>query len=765
MDSQHETCEKNGTLTRESLCSVDEGDAKEVRIETCDAADEGKPNAIPVDSAEALFDRELSWLAFAHRVLAVAEDPDLPLLERVKFAGIMGMLHDEFFTKRMSGIKRRIRRGSAKRSPDGHSAEEQLNACRREIIGQMDELATVIREEIRPQLADEGLPIIDYDQLDPEYQEYLRDYFQHSVQPILTPLAVDAAHPFPFISSHALNLAVEVPDGDTGKQRFVRIKVPDNRPRWSALPFESGFVPLEQVIANNLDLMFPSTPPSAVYFFRVTRGAEGEKDPGEDLTPEEPLVEPGSIIRQVSNELKERRFAGVVRLQVDREMPARMVAWIGKQLMIDDEDVYRTDTFLAVSDLLQLDAPGHKDLRLQRHKPATHPRLRSLSSDEPAEIFPEISGGDILLHHPYHSFDNSVLRFLESAAVDPAVLAIKLTIYRTSKDSPIVQALAEAARQGKQVAVLVEITASFDEAPNMAWGKFLEREGVHVAYGVEKLKTHVKLILVVREEGGQVRRYAHVGTGNYHTGTARIYEDLGILTSHPEICEDVATVFNDLTGATRPHSYKRILVAPYIMRNRFVELIRREAENARQGRISGIDAKMNQLQDPEMIQELYRASQAGVPVRLIVRGLCCLRPGVPGLSESISVLSVVDRFLEHSRIFRFVNGGDHDYFIGSADWMKRNLNGRVETIIPVLDRNIQAELAEILEVYFQDNCSVWEGQPDGTYVRRTPTDGQDRQATQEIFIRRAAKSAPGKGKREKYDRHAPEMAPVPGDVF
>jgi polyphosphate kinase len=560
-------------------------------------------------------------------------------------------------------------------------------------------------------------------------------------------------------------MAVEVPDGPFGKQRFVRIKVPDNRPRWIVLPINSGFVPLEQVIAHNLDLMFPSTPPNAVYCFRVTRGAEGERDPSADLAPEAPLAEPGSIVRQVSNELKERRFAGVVRLQVDRQMPESMVQSISEQLTIGPEDVYRVDTFLSVSDLLQLDTLDRDDLRLKRHKPATHPRLRSLPSGDPAAVFPEISRGDILLHHPYHSFDKSVLRFLESAAADPTVLAIKLTIYRTSKDSPIVQALADAARRGKQVAVLVEITASFDEAPNIAWGQFLEREGVHVAYGVEKLKTHVKLILVVREEEGQIRRYAHVGTGNYHTGTARIYEDLGILTSHPEICEDVATVFNDLTGATRAQHYKRMLVAPYTMRSHFIELIRREAEHALQGRLSGIDAKMNQLQDPQMIQELYRASQAGVPIRLVVRGLCCLRPGVPGLSDTISVLSVVGRFLEHSRIFRFVNAGDPEYFIGSADWMKRNLNGRVETVIPVLDKTVQAELAEIFEVYFQDNCSAWEGQPDGTYIRRTPEKGQERRPTQEIFIRRAGgKSSGGKKTAKPFnDRPVREIVPLPAD--
>jgi polyphosphate kinase len=409
-----------------------------------------------------------------------------------------------------------------------------------------------------------------------------------------------------------------------------------------------------------------------------------------------------------------------------------------KQLGLTVDDVYPTDYFLGLNGLLKLEVEGRDDLRYPEHEPVTHPRLRDVQSGGPGAIFDEIRAGDILLQHPYHDFDSSVLRFIESAAVDPSVLAIKLTIYRTSGDSPIVRALAEASRRGKQVAVMVEITARFDEAPNIAWGQYLENEGVHVAYGVERLKTHVKLALVVREEGKRVRRYAHVGTGNYHTGTARLYEDLGILTADPEICNDVAAVFNSLTGTTPYGNHGKMLVAPVTMRTRFTELIRREAEHAREGRPSGITAKMNQLQDPGIIKELYQASQAGVPISLNVRGLCCLRPGVPGLSENIRVFGVVGRFLEHSRVYRFANAGSPEYYLGSADWMRRNLNNRVETIVPVLDKKLMGELDRILEVYDTDNSSAWDCGPDGVYTLRTPEKGEERRAVQDDLIRLAA---------------------------
>lgn len=687
---------------------------------------------VPLDAPEAFLNRELSWLAFARRVLALVEQPDVPLLERVKFAGISGMLHDEFFMKRMSGLKRQIRKRSSKRAVDGRTPPEEFDACRQELADQVARIATVLAREIRPALARAGLGIHDYAMLDQNQREGLRAYFRQSVLPILTPLAVDPEHPFPFISSLGLNLAILLGGHDQSRQRFVRLKVPNNRPRWVPLPAGEGFTPLEQVIAHNLDLLYPGTPIHGTFVFRVTRGAEGDVESIADH--DDALKEPGSIIELVSRELKARRFAGIVRLQVDAAMPDGVRDWLAHQLGVEAEDVYPTGAFIGLNHLLQFHHPDRSELCYPAHKPVTHRRLRDLGSGAPAAIFEEIARGDILLHHPYQGFDTSVLRFLESAAVDPAVLAIKLTIYRTSSDSPIVNALAEAARRGKQVAVLVEITARFDEAPNIAWGKFLENEGVHVAYGVERLKTHVKLALIVREEQGQLRQYAHIGTGNYHPGTARLYEDLGLLTADPEICAGVAAVFNGLTGTTEYPDDGRVLVAPGSMRRRFTELIRREAGHAAAGRPSGIRAKMNQLQDPEIIRELYRASQQGVPIALNVRGLCCLRPGVPGLSPTIRVYSVVGRFLEHSRVFRFANGGEPEVYLGSADWMHRNLSSRIETVVPVVDPAIRAQLEAILDVYERDNCSAWDCGPDGVYTRRTPEPGAPRRAAQEMFI-------------------------------
>ena len=687
-------------------------------------------------SPEDFFNREISWLGFARRVLSLAESDELPLFERVRFAGIVGMLHDEFAMKRISGLKRRVARKSRKVYAEGFSAQELFDACREEMLDQAEVLSRTIQEELRPALAQEGLPILDHPDLDAEQRAHLREYFQHSVQSILTPLAVDKEHPFPFISNLGLNLAVILPNGNGAGRRFVRIKVPGNRPRWVPLPRGAGFAPLEQVIAANLDLMF-SDQPLEVHAFRVTRGASGAVAEVADLSMEEASRQPGSIVRLVSSELKARKFAGVTRLEVSEGMPGELRGWLAAQLEVGAEDIHPTSGLVGAARLMELEPPDRLELSFPPHSPVTHPRLRRLDARDPGAIFEEIRRGDILLHHPYHNFDTSVLRLLESASVDPAVLAIKLTIYRTSKDSPTVQALVEAARRHKQVAVLVEITARFDEAPNIAWGQYLENEGVHVAYGVESLKTHVKLALVVREERGRIRLYAHVGTGNYHSGTARIYGDLGVLTADPEICEEVAAAFNSLTGSTPHRDYRRLLVAPVNMRQRFTELIRREAEHAREGRPCGILAKMNQLQDSEIIRELYAASRAGVPIGLNVRGLCCLRPGVPELSESIRVYSVVGRFLEHSRLYRFENGGDPEYFIGSADWMRRNLNGRVETILPVLDAGVQRDLDEILAVYESDNSSAWDCGPDGSYRRRKPAKGEERRAAQEIFIERA----------------------------
>ncbi len=692
------------------------------------------PKSVDLHSSEAFFNRELSWLGFAGRVLALVEDESLPLLERVKFAGIMGMLHDEFFMKRISGLKRQIRKRSTKLSLDGRLPEEEFAACREVLRSQSAALSRLVEHELRPALAREGLPIRNHADLGPEERAEVRRTFEQTILPILTPLAVDAEHPFPFLSNLGLNLAVLVPNGH-GADRFVRIKIPNNRPRWIRLE-GGGVVPLEQVLAANLDLLFPRTPPRRTYLFRVTRGAGVERSDMEEMEDDDEFRGPGGIVRLVSLELKARRFAGVVRLEVSADASDADTAWLSQQLGTSTDDLYVTSPILGTRDLLDLRAPERPDLHYPRHIPAIHPRIAGLSPNDPEAIFGEIRRGDLFLHHPYDSFDSSVLRFLESAAVDPKVLAIKLTIYRTSSDSPIVKALAEAARRGKQVAVLVEITARFDEAPNIAWGKYLEEEGVHVAYGVERLKTHVKAALVVREEEGGIRRYVHFGTGNYHTGTARLYEDFGVLTADPDVCADVAAVFNQLTGATPFAAYRKLLVAPDTMRARFVELIRREAVHAEAGRPAGIDAKMNQLQDPDVIRELYAASRAGVPIRLIVRGLCCLRPGVPGLSETIRVSSVVGRFLEHSRLYRFENGGSPEYYLGSADWMKRNLSNRVETIMPIEDSEVRRQLDDVLALYAADNASAWDARPDGTYVRRRPAEGEPRVAVQEALIAR-----------------------------
>jgi polyphosphate kinase len=714
---------------------------------TSDTAD--KPEKIDVDSPKTLINRELSWLSFARRVLALAEDPDLPLLERIKFAGIMGMLYDEFAMKRMGGLKRKIekrkRKKKKKLSPDGLSAEEELQACREELHKQARLVSRLVANKLRPALAAAGIPILEYKELGDKQQKQMQRYFLESVEPILTPLAVDVSHPFPFISNLGLNIAVEVKETKKKRNRFVRIKMPANRPRWVPLADSSGFVPLEQVIASNLRLLFPKAADLQYYFFRATRVAKD--DPWEQTILEDAETDliPARIVSMVTQELTARKFAGVTRLQVSADMPKKLQRWICKQLKADPSELEPIKGLMSLADLMKFQVEGYPELRDPPHHPVVHPRLRNLDSSDPADIFAEIRKGDLLLHHPYHSFDSSVLHFLQSAAVDPQVLAIKLTIYRTSSDSPIIQALMEATRQGKQVAVLVEITARFDEAPNILWGRRLEREGAHVAYGVERLKTHVKLALVVREEKEGIRRYVHVGTGNYHTVTARIYEDMGILSCEPELGSNVAALFNELTSATPSPGYGKLMVAPYNLRESFTDLIHREVQHSQAGRPSGISAKMNQLQDTRMIRELYLASHAGVPINLNVRGLCCLRAKVLGLSENIRVFSTLGRFLEHSRIYRFENGGNPEFFIGSADWMQRNLDRRMETIMPVVDSQLKQELEQTLQVYENDNCSAWDMRPDGKYVKRRPRKNQKRNAAQQVFIELIGKQSKNKG--------------------
>jgi polyphosphate kinase len=698
-----------------------------------------QPVSLTPDSPGALINRELSWLSFARRVLALAEDPEEPLLERVKFAGIMGMICDEFAMKRVGGLLRRVHRDEGKRGPDGLTAAEVLQACRAELRSQQELVAALVEDQLRPALRGLGTPILDVGDLGPAQRDFLAGYFEDSVEPILTPLAADAAHPFPFISNLGLNLAVLVTEPGRRNRRFVRIKVPANRPRWVPLPDQAGWVPLEQVIADNLGTLFPRASELACYYFRVSRGAKD--DPWADQAGDEDTdLSPGAIIGMVTAELTARRYAGVVRLETSPDMPVSLRGWLASQLDADPADIIATPGLLSLGDLMDLPVAGHAELRDPPHQPVTHPRLRSLDRADPSAIFDEIRRGDILVHLPYQRFDTSVLEFLQSAAVDPAVLAIKLTIYRTGSRSPIVQALKEASRHGKQVAVLVEITARFDEAPNISWGKELEEAGAHVAYGVERVKTHVKLALVVREEPDGIRRYLHVGTGNYHAGTARLYEDLGLLSADPELAAHAAAVFNELTAGIPAPARGKLLVAPHDLRERFIALIRREAEHSRAGRPCGIHAKMNQLQDTQLIRELYQASLAGVPIVLHIRGLCCLRAGVPGLSPTIQVYSTLGRFLEHSRIYRFENGGEPEFFIGSADLMTRNLSRRMEVVTPVCDPAIRAELEDILRVYQEDNCSAWDMQPDGEYVRRRPAEGETPRGAQQVFIEHAASS-------------------------
>lgn len=689
-------------------------------------------------SSGAFVNRELSWLQFARRVLAMAEDERTPLLERVKFLGIVGMLHDEFFMKRISGLKRQITQGVEKLSIDGLRPQEELAACRKEVLAQEGKMHRLLEQELRPGLLEIGLPIFSWEELEEGQQEELRAYFQRSVLPILTPLAVDAQHPFPFIAGLSLNLAATLKKGK--KRRFVCLRVPANRKRWVRVEGGRGRVPLEQVVAANLDLLFPNAESVLVSFFRVTRGAEGRSQTREDLEDGEIPTVPGSMIAMVTDELRARKFAGEVRLEVSANMPDSLRAWVGEQLELAEDDIYEVGSLPALCDLLSFRPEGFAEYEDPEFRPRTHPRLRGLKGNAPSGIFEAICRGEILVHHPYDSFETSVLAFIEAAATDPAVLAIKLTIYRTSADSPIIRSLVEASRSGKEVAVVVEITARFDEAPNIRWCRYLEKEGVHVAYGVDKLKTHVKAALVLREEAMGIRRYVHVGTGNYHSGTAKIYEDLGIFSCDLDLCSDVSDIFNELTSVVAAINARKLLVAPYTMRSRFTELIRREALHASEGKPASICAKMNQLQDPSIIRELYRASIAGVQIDLIIRGLCSLRPLVPGLSENIRVISILGRFLEHGRIYRFENDGSSEYFLGSADWMKRNLDRRVEIVMPVESVELQGELDAILRVYLEDNASAWEMLADGSYRQRRPAEGEERRAAQDIFIQEVSRS-------------------------
>lgn len=684
-----------------------------------------------------LLNREISWLRFIRRVLAIAEDARTPVLERVKFLAIVGSIMDEFFMKRIGGLKLRVRLGIESPSDDGLSPRQQLAECRphvREIITTQSDTFT---GTVVPLLRQHGVRFCSWADLDADQKQWCREFFLENIDPVLTPLAVDASHPFPFISNLSLSLAVRLRAHDDTPTRFVRIKVPSNRPRWVGLPDGMTFVPLEEVIANSVDLIFPREEISLVSFFRVTRSIVVDTGHYQDDLYQDMGERPGQLRREIVDELRERRFAPAVRLEVDEQMPDDLRRWLLDQLHLTRDDLYEKSGPLGLADLMLLTEIDRSDLKQPAWRPRIHPRLKCLncSPEEPTEpnIFAVIRRGDILLHHPFHDFDTSVLHFIRAAAEDPKVLAIKQTLYRTTSDSPVVHALVRAAERNKQVAVLVELKARLDEYQNLRWAQVLESAGAHVTYGVEDLKTHAKVVLVVREEESGLRRYAHIGTGNYHPVTARQYTDIGLMTADPEICDDVAHLFNTLTGYSRYQSYKKLLVAPETMRRSVLALITHEIWNAMAGKKAEILAKMNQLEDTRIIAKLYEASQAGVDIRLVVRGFCTLRPGVPGLSDRIQVKSVVGRFLEHERIFVFHNGGDPEYYIGSADWMTRNMSHRVEAAVKVCDPACKADIEKIMRVYLDDE-TAWVLDADGIYHRALVGDRQGVRSSQETMM-------------------------------
>ena len=684
---------------------------------------DASPAADIADDARYL-NRELSWLEFNARVLALAEDASLPLLERVKFVAIFANNMDEFFQVRVSGLQEQVEAGVVKRSPDGRTPAEQLEGIRERAQELSDRAATVFAIELMPALEKERIRIVrSFDALDPADRTFLRREFDERIFPVLTPLSVDPAHPFPYISNLSLNLAALVRDPMTGVRRFARVKVPPLLPRFVPLPDGERFVQLETVIAAHLDRLFPGMELVAYYTFRLTRDAdlEVEEDEAEDL-----LEAIQSVLR------RRRRGANPVRLEVDETMSHEVLELLRRELDLEEEEVVVTPGLLDLSatwSLVELDRP---ELKHGPWVPVTQPRLAN--GDGPPDLFRVLRAGDVLVHHPYDSFSSSVEAFVEQAARDPDVLAIKQTMYRTStQESPIIRALIRAAELGKQVVALVELKARFDEEANITYARELEQAGVHVVHGVVGLKTHAKISLVVRREAGGVRRYAHVGTGNYNPVTARLYEDIGLLTADAEIGADLTDLFNLLTGYSRQREYRRLLVAPEYLRPEMVDLIRGQAREG--GRIV---LKMNALVDPDMVDALYEASRAGAEIDLIVRGICCLRPGIPGLSERITVRSLVGRYLEHSRIFRFGERREASHYIGSADLMQRNLDRRVEALVPVSDPSLAARLDEILDVLMQDDMLSWTLGSDGTWTKVRGERGIDaQQRLQELAVERA----------------------------
>jgi len=684
------------------------------------------PAAIALDDPSLYISRELTWIEFNDRVLEEALDERNPLLERLKFIAIFGTNLDEYFMIRVAALKQQVEAEIHKRSDDGKLPEEQLAAIFGALHGSLDRQMRCLDEQILPALERHGIRILPYGQLDNKTRALMHKYFDDRVFPVLTPLAIDQSHPFPYISNLSLSLAVELEEPTRAEPGgyFARVKVPGSLPRF--VPVETApagqrwFVMLEDLIAHNLGALFPGMKVKTAYGFRVTRDA--------DLDLQED--EADDLLRAIESELRKRRFGEPVRLEVEHGMPVHLRERLLEALALTAVDCYEIDGMLATSDvwtLVNIDEPGLHD---PPFTPAIPKRLIGTT-----DLFAAIREGDLLLHHPYESFD-PVVQFVKQAANDPDVLAIKQTLYRTSGNSPVVGALIDAAENGKQVATLIELKARFDEENNIHWARNLERVGAHVIYGLAGLKTHAKVTLIVRNEPEGIRRYMHFGTGNYNDKTARTYTDLSLFTCRTELGADVTQLFNALTGFSKADAYEVLMVAPIGLRPGFEALIDRETEHALAGRPCGIRAKLNAITDAGIVRALYRASQAGVPIDLIVRGMCVLRPGVPGVSETIRVCSIVGRFLEHSRIFAFANGGEREIFIGSADWMGRNLDRRVETVVPVLDADLGDIIErDILDLMMSDNVKARVLRADGSYERRGVLPGERRVDAQQTLLR------------------------------
>ena len=657
--------------------------------------------------ADRFLDRELSWLAFNQRVLDLSQDPELPILDRTKFLAIFASNLDEFFMVRVAGLKRRIATGIAVRAASGYTPREVLEAIWSRAYELQRRQADIFRSEIRPLLEATDISVLRWEELTPAEKTEMDRFFDDKVFPILTPLAVDPSHPFPYISGLSLNLAVVVRNPTTGNQLFARVKVPPLLQRFVQVG-PQRYVPLEDIISAHLDQLFPGMEICEHHTFRVTRN--------EDVEVEEDDAE--NLLKALERELVRRRFGPAVRLEVEENIDSHVLELLVSELDIGEQEVYRLPGPLDMTGLWAIVSLDRDDLKQRRFVPKTARALSEVESAKEPDILSTVRERDVLLHHPYDSFSTSVQLFLEQAAVDPNVLAIKQTLYRTSGDSPIVRALIRAAEEGKQVLALVEIKARFDEQNNIEWARKLEQAGVHVVYGLVGLKTHSKLSMVVRDDGDKLRRYCHIGTGNYHPKTARLYEDFGLLTCDPDVGEDVSNLFNVLSGYSRNSDYRRFLVAPHSVRTGLIERIDREIQHHEAGRPSGIRFKCNALVDEEIIDALYRASSAGVPVDIWVRGTCSLRPDMPGISETIRVRSILGRFLEHSRAYCFTNGGNHSVWIGSADLMHRNLDRRVETLVSLADPEHIAEVYELFDRAFDERTAAWDLDVNGQWHRR-----------------------------------------------